>query len=284
MRRIFDAHIHCPSRGIFGESLPNQNADFEQELEKLVQTLRANNVSKACLLGGKKGVNDLVLEAKRKYPDLIVPMAYIDLDEDRPDAVDAYAGRGFKGFKAIATHRNYDDESYFPFYERMEKRGSVLLFHTGVLGGITDYLERDPRSATEAELAVERGFQQRKTSSAQMRSIYLDTIGMRFPELRVIGAHLGYGEYDLSCAVARWRRNVYFDLSGGDVVRRHLTERRLIGREISPSKLLFGSDSATGRITHEVTEWVAALEKLELTEDEIDRILYANAAYLFGLE
>jgi hypothetical protein len=52
-----------------------------------------------------------------------------------------------------------------------------------------------------------------------MEPIMLDTIAFNFPELRIIGAHLGIGYYDLAAHVARWRRNVFFDISGGEMVR-----------------------------------------------------------------
>jgi len=281
MRRIFDAHIHYPADGVMGLPFSDKKTDHKANLEKLVSVLKENNVLKACLLGGQNGVNDMVLEAYRQYPDLIVPMAYLDLDGELPEAVDRYFGLGFKGFKVIATHKNYDDVSYFSFYKKIQAHKMVVLFHTGVLGGITDYLKCDPKKVTDEELRLEGIFRHFKSSSARQRSIYLDTIGMNFPELKVIGAHLGYGEYDLSCAVARWRRNVYFDISGGDVVRRHLTERGYIKREISPDKLIFGSDSVTDRIEPEIREWINSLETLGLNDEEIDKILYSNASFLF---
>jgi predicted TIM-barrel fold metal-dependent hydrolase len=106
---------------------------------------------------------------------------------------------------------------------------------------------------------------------------------MAFPELRIIGAHVGYGEYDLACAVARWRRNVYFDLSGGDVVRRHLRERGIIGREISANKLCFGSDCATPSIAAEVEIWKRQLSDAGLDGTAAEKVLYGNAAWLFGV-
>ena len=116
----------------------------------------------------------------------------------------------------------------------------------------------------------------------EVQPIFLDTIGLAFPRLRIIGAHLGYGLYDSAAAVARWRRNVSFDISGGKVVRRHIVERRMIGHEVSASKLVFGSDCDVTHMSREVTAWMDAFEQLGLSDDDQDKIFYRNAAAIFG--
>lgn len=47
-----------------------------------------------------------------------------------------------------------------------------------------------------------------------MRPIYLDTIARAFPDLKIIGAHLGNPWYQEAAEVARWNPNVFFDLTG----------------------------------------------------------------------
>jgi predicted TIM-barrel fold metal-dependent hydrolase len=100
-----------------------------------------------------------------------------------------------------------------------------------------------------------------------MQPIYLDGISVAFPELKIIGAHLGYGQYDSAAAVARWRRNVYFDISGGTVVRRHLLERRMLRSEVSTRKLVFGSDCDMAHMSRELTSWMQAFEQLDLSAE-----------------
>jgi predicted TIM-barrel fold metal-dependent hydrolase len=257
--------------------------DRRSALEAVAAQCAKAGIVKSCLLGGWGRVNGWVLEACALYPSLFIPMAYLDLDQGTVETVDRIAGQGFKGAKLIFPRRPYDDPSYMPLYERLCRHGLVLLFHTGVSGGNEDYLEKDPRAASAAT-EFETGFAKLGTSSARMRALYLDTIAMAFPELRIIGAHVGYGEYDLACAVARWRRNVYFDVSGGDVVRRHIKERRLIGNEISANKLCFGSDCATPSISAEVEIWKRQLSDAGLGAEDSARVLFGNAAWLFGIE
>jgi predicted TIM-barrel fold metal-dependent hydrolase len=118
-----------------------------------------------------------------------------------------------------------------------------------------------------------------------MRPFQLETLSNRFPELKIIGAHLGgTGNYDEAASVARWRRWVYFDLSGGRTIERHAVERGLIGREIAIEKLIFGSDCAADEVHEHVERFEAIFDQLGLTDEEKDRIWYRNAAELFGLE
>jgi predicted TIM-barrel fold metal-dependent hydrolase len=117
-----------------------------------------------------------------------------------------------------------------------------------------------------------------------MQPIYLDGVGVAFPDLRIIGAHLGYGLYDSAAAVARWRRNVYFDISGGVVVRRHLIARGMIRAEVSVHKLAWGSDSDIAHMSRELTSWMQAFAEIGLTAEEQDAIFWGTAARLFGIE
>jgi uncharacterized protein len=289
MDRVFDVHVHYPAGSIMGfaDRLGRPDEVSERQRRTAVDAVAAQSqragIVKSCLLGGWGRVNGWVLEACRWHPSQFLPMAFLDLDGGTVDDVDRLHGQGFVGLKLIFPRRNYDDPAYMPLYERMCRRGLVLLFHTGVSGGSEDYLQADPRTRSAKAGETEEVFAAIGSSSARMRALYLDTIATAFPELRMIGAHVGYGEYDLACAVARWRRNAYFDLSGGDVVRRHLKDRGIIGREISANKLCFGTDCATEGIAAEVPIWRRQLEEAGLDAEAIGKVLYGNAAWLFGV-
>lgn len=278
--RVFDVHVHYPWR-------PDTAAGFspKQQTDMLALTCRRLNIVRACLLGRREEGWQPTLEAAQRYPELFLPMAQISLDEDGPDLLERLREQGFRGLKITMPRRNYDDPAYFPTYAAAERLGLVILFHTGVRGGAVDFLLFPPRDAAQAEAASQRS--ERMTagataSGARMQPLYLDTVGMAFPELRIIGAHMGYGQYDSAAAVARWRRNVFFDISGGKVVRRHIVERNLIYREVHPSKLLFGSDCDVVHTSREVTLWMEAFEAMGMPPDDQDRIFYRNAAELFG--
>jgi uncharacterized protein len=290
-RRVFDTHVHYPWRPR-GSRLPIYTSDGM--LDMLAYNCQRLNIYRVCLLGRPGEGNDLVEKAVERYPKLVVPFATIDIDQTEPADVAEFAERGFRGLKIINPRRNYDDPAYFPVYAEAERRNLVTLFHTGIAGGMIDYLQFPPTSMNRAaELTRDmEGHRRWKPESeadswygaARMQPIYLDGISVAFPELRIIGAHLGYGLYDSAAAVARWRRNVFFDISGGAVVRRHLLERRMLGTEVSTLKLVWGSDCDMAHMSRELTNWMQAFDDIGLSADEQDQIFWGTAAHIFGVD
>jgi predicted TIM-barrel fold metal-dependent hydrolase len=289
-RRVFDTHVHYPWRPR-GSKLPIYTSDGM--LDMLAYNCQRLNIYRVCLLGRPGEGNDLVEKAVERYPNLIVPFATLDVDQTEPSMITEFAERGFRGLKIINPRRNYDDPAYFPLYAEAERRNLVILFHTGISGGMIDYLQFPPTSMSHAsELARDmEGHRRWKPESevdswygaARMQPIFLDGISVAFPDLKIIGAHLGYGLYDSAAAVARWRRNVFFDISGGAVVRRHLLERRMLGSEVSTLKLTWGSDCDLAHMSRELTSWMAAFEQIGLSAEEQDQIFWGTAASLFGI-
>ena len=289
-RRVFDTHVHYPWRPR-GSQLPIYTA--EGMLDMLAYNCQRLNIFRVCLLGRPGEGNDLVEKAKQRYPELIVPFAMVDVDQTQPRDVTDLADRGFRGLKIINPRRNYDDTTYFPVYAEAEKRGLVILFHTGIVGGMIDYLQFPPTSMEHAAELSREGESGRRYEpesetdswygASRMQPIFLDGIGVAFPELKIIGAHLGYGLYDSAAAVARWRRNVYFDISGGTVVRRHLLERNMLRSEVSTRKLVFGSDCDMAHMSRELTSWMQAFDEIGLSQQEQDDIFWGTAAYIFGV-
>lgn len=273
--KVFDVHIHfCPYK-----------ENYNMAIEQLLQYSEKNNVVKMCLISDM-GKESIVEKAFNQYPEKFIGYAHPNLDLDEPRVIKAYYERGFKGLKVINTERNYDDPKYFKFYELAEQLGMVVLFHTGVIGGAYDYLLNENISCFEEIKGKNKqtnNKKKKKSSSARMRSIFLDTIAINFPDLKMIGAHLGWPEYMMSCAIARWRKNLYFDVSGGEVVRRHTIEEGYINKEISTGKLVFGTDSSIDKMPIRISNWYYSLHSIGLSDEEIEKIFYFNAAKIFGI-
>jgi predicted TIM-barrel fold metal-dependent hydrolase len=266
-------------------------------LEALRDTAAEIGTVKIALLGnpGPKG-HDALEAAINKYPDLLCGLGWLRLDEDPPSLIDEFHARGFHGIKTLGPSKNYDDEAYYRHYEKAEARGMRILFHTGILGGPVDYLmgssedawKAPPTGEEEQKLVTRLGREARGRhygfSSARMQPIYLDTIAFHFPELYIIGAHLGWPDYRTACAIARWRPRLFFDISGGDVVRNHIIQGKYIMNEIRPEKLVYGSDSDLRRMKRDVEAWREAFSEMGMTPEEQDLIFYRNAARIFGIE
>ncbi|CAN5789454.1 hypothetical protein BH20CHL2_BH20CHL2_12670 [soil metagenome] len=276
--RVFDTHVHFPW---------GADRDAGAVTDELAEFCQRSNIVHVALLGSRWGdYNDRVSAAMARYPDLFIGMYGVELGEDTPESVQEAHDRGFRGLKIIHALKPYDQRDYWPIYERAEALGMVTLFHTGVVGGGVDYRDTDPFSEVVVKRAryFEKRLRGQGFSSSHMDPILLDTLAFTFPRLRIIGAHMGVGQYDYACHIARWRRNVFWDISGGELVRRHIFERKLIGQEISPYKVLFASDCGMEKMANEIADWAAILDLMRLDIEERDRIFYGNAARIFGVD
>jgi predicted TIM-barrel fold metal-dependent hydrolase len=124
---------------------------------------------------------------------------------DEPHAVeivDRFHDAGFRGLGEMEYPRkNYDDQSYWPVYERAEKYGMIILFHAGIVS------RNHPETPTDV-------------SSDRMRVTRLDLIARRFPKIAVIGAHLGNPDYAWAAEIGRWNPNIVFDVSGSSLIKK----------------------------------------------------------------
>lgn len=166
---------------------------------KLAEEMRRIGIDRICLFPageefGHVG-NDGILAAARDFPQHIIPFALVELGRHTPADVDRFFAQGFRGFKITNPRRSYDDESFFPLYERMERTGLPLLAHTGIL------MRVPPTPET-------------RVNSNWMRPICLDTVVRTFPRLNVIGAHLGAPWHEEASMMARMHPNFYVDLTG----------------------------------------------------------------------
>ena len=237
--RLVDAHVHHNGDPAF--------------LGKLVARLDAVD-GMAFLLTAPKD-----LESVRKFiaehRNRLIGFGSIQLDDPRAlELVDRFYAAGFRGLGEITSPlKSYDDRGYWPIYERAEKHGMILLFHTGIVNR--------QKPDVPADISVDR-----------MRATTLDNIARRFPKLTIIGAHLGNPDYAWAAEIARWNPNLYFDLSGSTLIKKQedYTFFKTIfwwSGVVSPhtpksgvsafEKIVFGSDVFSG----ELEEFDAARER-----------------------
>ncbi len=243
----------------------------------LVETYRPRNAM-ACVLTPFRGL-EAVRQAAAQYPDVVIPYGHIRVDD--PDAlaqVSAFAAAGFKGVKMHTPRHNWDDFGYFPIYQRMQDLSLVALFHTGIVSGSSD--EPEP------------------SSMARMRPGYLHTIARSFPKLRIQGAHLGNPWYDEAGEVARWEKNVHFDVTGSTLIKK---QRNLAvfseylwwegpTAHSSPDavyafeKLVFGTDEPPAQLDNMLGRYEAMLEANDVPEASRRKIYGETMARILGIE
>jgi predicted TIM-barrel fold metal-dependent hydrolase len=283
--KIFDTHVHFPN------NWQNPDEDPAQRVEHLITRLREAGVVKAALLSGGRWGSDhrTCLNYLRPYEDIAIPVAVVDPDETDRKGVWRLYEMGYRGLKMIGVGRNYDAPEYFPMYAAAEVLDMPIVLHLGVIGGGVDYSRthprRDPEAARRLAMMRSRMGAGRDVSATRMHPFHLDTIANNFPRLKLIGAHLGgTGNYQSAASVARWRTNVFFDLSGGETIEEDAVALGMIGGRIGVEKLTFGSDCGADEVHEHVDRFVRMFDELGLPEDDRERIWYHNAVEIFGLE
>lgn len=281
--KIWDVHCHFPV------NFMQPDADPAERLDNMARHLVGAGVTRACLLCSDRFgplTYERMIALARGYPELFLPVANVNPDvTDRARVWDLYQ-MGYRGLKLIGVSKDYDAPDYLPMYAAAEALNMPVLLHMGVIGGGVDYARthprRDPEAARRLQMFASRRFA-RDVSSRRMHPFHLDTLANNFPALKLIGAHMGgTGNYDAAASVARWRPNVFFDMSGGETIEDHAEQRGYIGGEIGIEKLVWGSDCPAEEVLAHVDRFERIFERLKLTEDEIDRLWWSNAAEIYG--
>ena len=266
--RIIDIHSHA------------SDEDPKKCAEAFLRVAEANNIRKVVLLGlewtnrGPGRGNRDVLACAREAPELIVPFACPHPDEPADGArVDRWREEGFRGLKFILPRVPYHHESLYPYYERAEALAMPCLFHLGIVARL-------------------EGQHPGRVDNNLMRPVYLDTIARDFPNLTLIGAHLGNPWYEEATMSCRWNPNLYFDLSGSTLKKKKpefLQELLWWGGDTYPfyadrlgrcawEKILFGSDVKPADIPEVIDDYLRLAEALDLGEEMVDIIFYRTAA------
>jgi predicted TIM-barrel fold metal-dependent hydrolase len=281
--RIWDVHCHFP------RDWQNPDTPSEPLLERLAERAQAAGIRRSCLLsGGRWGKpHDESYRLLEPYLELFLPVAMVDPEVTTDATVVELHQMGYRGLKLIGVPRDYDDRQYFPMYAKAQDLNMPVLFHLGVIGGAVDFLNkhpsRDPESAERLEHVRKFFADGRDISARRMHPFHLDTLANNFPRLRLIGAHMGgTGNYEAAASVVRWREHVYLDMSGGEVIERHMVERGMLGREAPIEKLVWGSDCPADEIQEHVDRFERIFEEANLTESQVERLWWGNAAEIYG--
>ncbi len=255
--RLVDAHLHHNGDPAF--------------LTKLYDKLTSVD-GVALLITAPKDL-DNVRSFMSSHPNRLFGLGQVQLDDPKVlELVDRFHAAGFRGLGEISGPQySYDDRRYWPIYERAEKYGMIILFHTGIVNRMNPEVPTD-------------------VSSDRMRVATLDLIARRFPKLTVIGAHLGNPDYAWAGEIGRWNPNLFFDLSGSSLSKKHedLAFFKSIfwwSSVVSPhtpksgtsafEKLIFGSDVFNGELEEfdrELDLYHRMLDACGVSKEAQDRI------------
>src|SRR5438094_5329746 len=101
----------------------------------------------AFILTQPKDIPD-VLAAMKQHPKRFVGLGSLRLDDPQAlSLIDKFHDAGFRGLGELTGPlKNYDDTRYTAFYERAEKYGMIVLFHTGIV------MRPDPDTPTDVSV------------------------------------------------------------------------------------------------------------------------------------
>jgi len=152
----------------------------------------------------------------------------------------------------------------------IEQHDGILLTHTGPLSPPSQCKYADPR--------------------------LLADIGVDFPNLKVVAAHMGYIDWRPWAALAAHQPNLHGDLAMWDAFgfgRYDLfcRELRNIIDFVGVEKILFGTDDPVNKVVRSTRDWINIIkdlpenapEGITFTKEETDAILGGNAANILGL-
>jgi uncharacterized protein len=214
-------------------------------------------------------VNDATATFVRAHPDRLIgfmsvhPYDAACMDEIERCRVDL----GLRGIKLGANYQNFDplEARALAIYEQAQKHGLPMMFHQGT----------SPVRDAPIRLAY---------------PLLMYEIAMRYPDLKIIMAHMGHPWQVESCVVIRKHPNVYADISATFYRPFSFWEQLVKASEWKVmDKLLFGTDypittvAETLERLRQVNDIVEGTKLPRVSEEDIEAIIYRDSLGLVGL-
>ena len=237
-----------------------------QSLDEVVRELDRHNVVKAVITGrdcettyAAKSNNASVIDFVSKYPDKFIGYAGVDPHKgmravyDLRQAVSEHGMRG-AAIDPYLAKIYVNDAKYYPIYAKCCELDVPLIITTGpatlVPNAVIDHVA--PR--------------------------FIDFVARDFPDLKIVVSHGGYPWVNEMIMVAQRNQNVYLELSEYEFFPLSEAYMQAVNTLIS-DKVMYAS-------AHPFVDFKTALQnydKLPLTDEVREKVMYKNAARLLGL-
>ena len=200
-----------------------------------------------------KSINEFISDEVKAHPDIFTGFGTLHPDsEDIEGDLDYLIELGLKGVKVHPDFQQFalNEERAFKMGEAINDRGLPIMIHCG-------------------------DFRYNYSNPEQLKP-FID----RFPEMTVIGAHFaGWSIWEEATEQLAGTPNLIVDLSSSLYALSPETAERLI-REYGADKVLWATDFPMWESQSEMEMF----NKINLTDEERNMILYENAARLLGLD
>lgn len=234
-------------------------------------------VDRAIVLGFKTSLldcdvpNDYVAAYVRSHPEKLI--GFMSVDPTQEGALEelerSYFDLGLRGIKLSPIYQGFhpQDERVLPIYAKAQKLGLPILLHQA-----SCYNREAPLKYADP--------------------IFFDEIAIRYPELRLVFAHLGYPWIRETLHVVRKHPHLFTDISFACVRPWSFYNALVYYLEWGVlDKLLFGSDfpavatpAATIEMLRKVNDVVEGTNLPRIPPEAIENIIHRNSLALLGLE
>jgi len=218
------------------------------------------------LLSGLHVPNEFTAAFVARAPEKLI--GFMALDPTEPSWLDDFEqGRAdlkLKGVKLGPMYAGFDpsDPKLDPLYEACVKHNLPVLYHVG-----TSFVRFGPLEYT--------------------RPILIDAVARRFPDLKVIMAHLGHPWEGETIAVIRKHPNVYADISALHYRPWQFYHSMMLAQEYGTfHKILFGSDypfttpGASIDGLHRLNRFCDGTSLPRVSEQAVEEIIHRDAITL----
>jgi predicted TIM-barrel fold metal-dependent hydrolase len=262
---IIDFHTHAFHDALAPKAIAALTAGIDIKtkhdgtVSSLLTSMDKAGIDKAviCSIATKPSQYIPILEWSRSImTDRIIPFPSIHPADGQPhEKLRTIAGSGFKGIKLHPYYQEFsiDEDRMFPIYETCSLLGLIIVCHTGF-----DIAFPRNRIADPEKIAL---------------------IARKFPELKFVATHLGaWSDWD-EVITHLVGKNIYMECSYS--LETIDPEKALTIFKNHPSDyLLFGTDSPWT----DQSDALRLIRKLGLDPGRLEKVLYANAAGLLGLQ
>jgi Predicted metal-dependent hydrolase of the TIM-barrel fold len=296
---IIDSHLHVLKQKNFdriafqslGHPLPE-----DTNIDTLIKWLKDAGIKKAVIMGqdmnriwNSSCGEEYVLECVKKYPDFFLALASVEpvnkygkfnkpMLDHFEEMVNEY---GFKGVLLTPPYGQYlsDDPEVYPFYEKAMELGAIVQYH---------------HSAQLGPIAL--------APFKFINPCSLNNVLVDFPDMKVVVEHINYPHYEELFFMMASDCNLYADLAMTYDRPMILTWNLVKAKEFKIlDRIMYASDywvAGQGVFSdnpgNDMKKWIELIKNginkiaersgwPTLTQEEIDGILYKNAARLYGL-
>jgi uncharacterized protein len=280
---IYDVHSHAHHQHSFSPRLLEQSVrmrGYEVDMTSRLEDYRAacrtaDETVRTIVFGGKARLSGIWTEDRhvadycRQDPDHLIPFLSLDPTQDawQDELREGHRDLKMNGIKLLPMYAGFYPQASLldPLWSYASKHQLPVLLHMG-----TTFVDQAPLDCTLPR--------------------HIDAVAIRYPDCRIIMAHLGHPYEGETIAVIRKHPNVYADLSALHYRPFQLYHSLMLAQEYGVwEKLLFGTDFPVTTVDESLRGLRGLNDMLEgtrlprLNYEQLEAVIHRDAGTLLGV-